>query len=112
MTGHLHCAILFVTDIDLLTALWYTLDRRLLDHLQNTKSFNVAPLQWLVLDEADRLLDLGFEQKIGADAFSVRGHALGGICNWVTSAKPNASAANGQTWLTIMSTTVQLTSCT
>lgn len=37
---------------------------RLLDHLQNTKSFNVAPLRWLVLDEADRLLDLGFEQKI------------------------------------------------
>ena len=70
--------------------------RRLLDHLQNTKSFNVAPLQWLVLDEADRLLDLGFEQKIGADAFSVRGHALGGICKWVTSAKPHASAANGQ----------------
>lgn len=40
--------------------------RRLLDHLQNTKSFNVAPLRYLVLDEADRLLDLGFEQKIGA----------------------------------------------
>jgi DEAD/DEAH box helicase len=40
--------------------------RRLLDHLQNTQSFNVGPLRWLVLDEADRLLDLGFEQKIGA----------------------------------------------
>jgi DEAD/DEAH box helicase len=75
MSGHLHGAILFVTDIDLLTAISYTLDRRLLDHLQNTKSFNVAPLQWLVLDEADRLLDLGFEQKIGADALPMGGHA-------------------------------------
>ena len=37
---------------------------RLLDHLQNTTSFNLAPLQWLILDEADRLLDLGFEEAI------------------------------------------------
>jgi DEAD/DEAH box helicase len=67
MSGRLRCANLFVTDTDLLTTVSKSLDRRLLDHLQNTKSFNVAPLQWLVLDEADRLLDLGFEQKIGAD---------------------------------------------
>ncbi|PRW60362.1 DEAD-box ATP-dependent RNA helicase 17 [Chlorella sorokiniana] len=37
---------------------------RLLDHLQNTKSFRTEDLRWLVLDEADRLLDLGFEKKI------------------------------------------------
>ncbi|KAI8066661.1 P-loop containing nucleoside triphosphate hydrolase protein [Gongronella butleri] len=37
---------------------------RLLDHLQNTKSFNVTHLKWLVLDEADRLLDLGFEETL------------------------------------------------
>ncbi|KAG2185890.1 hypothetical protein INT43_002328 [Umbelopsis isabellina] len=37
---------------------------RLLDHLQNTKSFNVQNLKWLVLDEADRLLDLGFEETL------------------------------------------------
>jgi ATP-dependent RNA helicase DDX31/DBP7 len=37
---------------------------RLLDHLQNTKSFNVENLKWLVLDEADRLLDLGFEETL------------------------------------------------
>ena len=39
---------------------------RLLDHLQNTAAFHTEELRWLVLDEADRLLDLGFEQKIGA----------------------------------------------
>jgi ATP-dependent RNA helicase DDX31/DBP7 len=37
---------------------------RLLDHLQNTESFKIDTLKWLVLDEADRLLDLGFEKKI------------------------------------------------
>ena len=40
---------------------------RLLDHLQSTSAFKTSSLRWLILDEADRLLDLGFEQKIGAD---------------------------------------------
>ncbi|KAF9163076.1 ATP-dependent RNA helicase dbp7 [Actinomortierella ambigua] len=39
---------------------------RLLDHLQNTQSFNVQSLRWLVLDEADRLLELGFEETMTA----------------------------------------------
>ena len=33
---------------------------RLLDHLQNTKGFSLKALKYLVLDEADRLLDLDF----------------------------------------------------
>ena len=37
---------------------------RLLDHLQNTESFSLGNLEWFVLDEADRLLDLGFSKKI------------------------------------------------
>jgi ATP-dependent RNA helicase DDX31/DBP7 len=37
---------------------------RLLDHLQNTASFNLGKCRWLVLDEADRLMDLGFEETI------------------------------------------------
>lgn len=37
---------------------------RLLDHLQNTSSLNVGKCRWLVLDEADRLMDLGFEETI------------------------------------------------
>jgi ATP-dependent RNA helicase DDX31/DBP7 len=37
---------------------------RLIDHLQTTESFNLNRLSWLVLDEADRLLDMGFEKSI------------------------------------------------
>jgi ATP-dependent RNA helicase DDX47/RRP3 len=33
---------------------------RLLDHLQNTKGFHLRALKYLILDEADRLLDLDF----------------------------------------------------
>ena len=39
---------------------------RLLDHLRNTESFKAEFLKWLVLDEADRLLDLGFEEDLNA----------------------------------------------
>jgi len=37
---------------------------RLLEHLEKTKSFNYKYLRWLILDEADRLLDFGFENTI------------------------------------------------
>lgn len=37
---------------------------RLLDHLENTKGFNLRNLKYLVLDEADRLLDLDFGEAI------------------------------------------------
>lgn len=37
---------------------------RLLDHLTNTKGFNLRKLQYLVLDEADRMLSLDFEQEL------------------------------------------------
>ena len=37
-----------------------TLTGRLLDHLTNTKGFSLKYLKFLVLDEADRLLDLDF----------------------------------------------------
>lgn len=37
---------------------------RLLDHLQNTSSFKHDNLKFIIMDEADRLLDLGFEVKI------------------------------------------------
>lgn len=37
---------------------------RLLDHLQNTSSFEVGKCRWLVLDEADRLLEMGFRETL------------------------------------------------
>eukprot|EP01063_Lacrimia_lanifica_P014103 TRINITY_DN2076_c0_g1_i1.p1 TRINITY_DN2076_c0_g1~~TRINITY_DN2076_c0_g1_i1.p1 ORF type:complete len:542 (+),score=241.91 TRINITY_DN2076_c0_g1_i1:60-1628(+) len=39
---------------------------RLLDHLRTTESFDVSKLQYIVFDEADRLLDMGYEKDIRA----------------------------------------------
>ena len=41
---------------------------RLLDHLQNTEDFLVKNMKCLIIDEADRILDIGFElemQQVG-----------------------------------------------
>ena len=37
---------------------------RLLDHLQNTASFMVKNLKCLCIDEADRILEVGFEEEM------------------------------------------------
>jgi ATP-dependent RNA helicase DDX31/DBP7 len=37
---------------------------RLADHLDNTKVLDIRNVRWLVLDEGDRLMDLGFEDEI------------------------------------------------
>ena len=37
---------------------------RLLDHLQNCKDFVYKNLQCLIIDEADRILDVGFEEEM------------------------------------------------
>ncbi|KAK8219334.1 ATP-dependent RNA helicase dbp7 [Zalaria obscura] len=37
---------------------------RLADHLENTEALDVSNVRWLVLDEGDRLMELGFEQDI------------------------------------------------
>ncbi|KAI8942549.1 ATP-dependent RNA helicase dbp7 [Plenodomus lindquistii] len=37
---------------------------RLLDHLEHTETLDVSNVRWLVLDEGDRLMELGFEQDI------------------------------------------------
>jgi len=37
---------------------------RLVDHLQNTKGFSLRTLKFLILDEADRMLSLDFEEEI------------------------------------------------
>ncbi|THC95445.1 hypothetical protein EYZ11_005087 [Aspergillus tanneri] len=37
---------------------------RLADHLENTQVLDVSNVRWLVLDEGDRLMELGFEQEL------------------------------------------------
>jgi ATP-dependent RNA helicase DDX47/RRP3 len=37
---------------------------RLIDHLENTKGFNLRTVKFLVLDEADRMLSMDFEEEI------------------------------------------------
>ena len=37
---------------------------RLLDHLQNTRGFVFKNLKSLIIDEADRILDIGFEEEM------------------------------------------------
>lgn len=37
---------------------------RLVDHLDNTEVLDVSNVRWLVLDEGDRLMELGFEEDI------------------------------------------------
>ena len=40
------------------------LQGRLIDHLSNTQSVGLEDLQALVLDEADRLLQMGFAEEV------------------------------------------------
>ena len=37
---------------------------RLVDHLENTKGFNLKSLKYLVMDEADRILNMDFEEEV------------------------------------------------
>jgi ATP-dependent RNA helicase DDX31/DBP7 len=37
---------------------------RLVDHLDNTEALEVSNVRWLVLDEGDRLMDMGFEEEL------------------------------------------------
>eukprot|EP00611_Tribonema_gayanum_P027132 TRINITY_DN6617_c2_g1_i1.p2 TRINITY_DN6617_c2_g1~~TRINITY_DN6617_c2_g1_i1.p2 ORF type:complete len:154 (-),score=82.61 TRINITY_DN6617_c2_g1_i1:551-1012(-) len=37
---------------------------RLVDHLENTKGFNLRAIKFLALDEADRMLSMDFEEEI------------------------------------------------
>ena len=35
---------------------------RLVDHIRRTKCLSLAGVRWLVFDEADRMLELGYER--------------------------------------------------
>ena len=39
---------------------------RLLDHIHNTKGFSLEDVDVLVLDEADRLIEMGFKEEVEA----------------------------------------------
>ena len=57
---------------------------RLIDHLRNTQSVGLEDLQALVLDEADRLLQMGFAEEVGSSGMLPLAHqavlALGHSC--------------------------------
>ncbi|KAG8930483.1 ATP-dependent RNA helicase dbp7 [Tulasnella sp. 417] len=64
---------------------------RLLDHLQNTESFKVAKCRWLVLDEADRLMELGFQETLEGII-----KALDGRRNLALAAAKNGDTFGGE----------------
>jgi ATP-dependent RNA helicase DDX27 len=37
---------------------------RLIDHINNTKGFSLEDVEVLVLDEADKLLEMGFKEEL------------------------------------------------
>lgn len=37
---------------------------RLIDHIHNTTGFDLSSVETLVLDEADRLLEMGFKDEL------------------------------------------------
>lgn len=39
---------------------------RLIDHVKHTASLNLSQVSWLVLDEADKLLEMGYERDVGS----------------------------------------------
>lgn len=51
---------------------------RLYDHLTKTAAFDVRRVEWIILDEADRLLDLGFKKQIASILKVVRERQKGG----------------------------------
>ncbi|CAK7227159.1 ATP-dependent RNA helicase dbp7 [Sporothrix curviconia] len=65
---------------------------RLTDHLDNTDVLDVSRVRWLVLDEGDRLMEMGFEKDIKAVVSKIRG----GNANVTTNAVINTTK-DGQT---------------
>lgn len=61
---------------------------RVLDHCEKTSSFNVSNIEMFVLDEADRLLDMGFETKIR------------GICKFLSASRSGDGGEGMQTVMT------------
>ncbi len=52
---------------------------RLADHLDNTEVLTVSTVRWLVLDEGDRLMELGFEEEIKSIVEKIGRRALSSL---------------------------------
>ena len=51
-----------------------------MDHLENTKGFNLRSLRYLVMDEADRILNMDFETEVSYMCGRVRMCVFGCTC--------------------------------
>ncbi|KAI0837837.1 DEAD-domain-containing protein [Hypoxylon sp. FL0890] len=49
---------------------------RLADHLDNTKVLDVGTVRWLILDEGDRLMEMGFEEELKSIVGKIRQEKL------------------------------------
>ncbi|KAH8780201.1 P-loop containing nucleoside triphosphate hydrolase protein [Diaporthe sp. PMI_573] len=49
---------------------------RLTDHLDNTKILDVGTVRWLILDEGDRMMEMGFEQDLKQIVTAIREEGL------------------------------------
>ncbi|KAI1765386.1 DEAD-domain-containing protein [Hypoxylon sp. FL1150] len=49
---------------------------RLADHLDNTKVLDVGTVRWLILDEGDRLMEMGFEDELKSIVGKIREEKL------------------------------------
>ncbi|KAI2773949.1 ATP-dependent RNA helicase dbp-7 [Daldinia loculata] len=49
---------------------------RLVDHLDNTKVLDVGTVRWLILDEGDRLMEMGFEEELKSIVGKIRKEEL------------------------------------
>ncbi|XP_049751099.1 LOW QUALITY PROTEIN: probable ATP-dependent RNA helicase DDX31 [Elephas maximus indicus] len=67
---------------------------RLVDHIRSTKNIHFSRIRWLILDEADRILDLGFEKDI-----TVILNAVNAECQKRQNVLLSATLTEGVTWL-------------
>ena len=67
---------------------------RLLDHLNTTKSLSLKNLLVLIFDEADRLLDMGFEQTMSQILYHIKEHCNRKIQTGLLSATLSSKVKN------------------
>ena len=68
---------------------------RLLDHMRTTECFKLQQLRYVVLDEADRLLDMGFDKTIMSIVALLRGQPDPHATTPATKAQPTRERQSG-----------------